>query len=203
AQGAYSRCEPAAARHDVGDHLRHSHQAVILQTFGSADQKHFRREIFAQLLKNGPAMVGWHHADHDVGPGQGFTQVIRGSNSGRNLAAGKELGVLALGRDGLTHLVFVSPEPDLVSVLSGKSDGKCRSPCSGAYHRHLAHPRLAPPRRCSVPAISRRMFPWCLIIMSAEAAAMQASTIGELRYPSKSHARSGSRATAMIDPSDT
>src|SRR5271155_2036627 len=123
-------------------------------------------------------MLRRHHADYDGGAVKCFSQVRARSYTRRDRLARKKLLVDALPHDAFANFLFVSPQPDLVSLLAAQHDRKRRTPGSRANDRDLAHARFAP-KRFSVPAQSRRMFSRCLTRMSREASDIRARLVGE------------------------
>src|SRR5258708_38705759 len=127
---------------------------------------------------------------------------IVGGAGGWDGAAGKKFRFPPPLRDGIAHFLFVSPEAYSMCTLPSEDDGNAGAPRSCSDDGDLAHPRLDP-MRFSVPVNRRRMFSWCLAMISSETREMSATVRGLFPYSCSIQTRIGKRAIAAIDPKET
>ena len=97
----------------------------------------------------------------------------------------------------------VRPQGDLVAAaaVEGECDGG--SPCSGTKYGDSAHAFFFAPMRDSVPASRRRMFSWCLAMISRATANCTAMNKGGRSPRTSSHANGGKLAAPRIEASET
>src|SRR5271166_6889984 len=124
-------------------------------------------------------MMRRHHTNHNAGADDGFLKYAGWTHRFWQTTAGKEFLVDALSRDRFGDFFFVSPEAHAMRALTSQDNGERCAPGTCAEDGDLAHVLFAP-KRLSVPASKRRMFSWCLAIMSREVALIKPRAIGVL-----------------------
>src|SRR5580698_154625 len=120
---AYTRSKPPRCLHHLYDYFRHPQMSLVFQSLGGTDDQCLRIQAIRHLLKNSPAVMRWHHADHDrciarrylivAGSGYGFGQFVPGQ---------KEIITVTLV-DRVLNFLLVRPQSHLVRPLASESDG--------------------------------------------------------------------------------
>ncbi len=111
----------------------------VLQTLGRADNQHLRSQADPHLLKHSPAVMRWHHADHDRCPTHRFL-IVAGRGHGFRKVVPRQKKIIAVSLiDRVANFRLVRPQPYAMRPFAPQGDGQRRAPRPRANDRDFAH----------------------------------------------------------------